>query len=503
MSLAVVGAFSSADPTGRIVARRCSIPGAGCLRIHPLVHRNVLWSDVAPHDTMRSHLASRHVRELSCRVVCAGGVGAMQRGGARIIFRRATAGSHRCEYTAQIAQINREILRLGNVHLHGRSCRLTCEHAHLYTSVGARIDIRCPFAQACVSTERSFEQSAGTPTVHTHTHTRPHSFHTPIGMACFRKAVCAALLAGGLTQALVAPVGPKQPAHALRKPKVALQQVDIGSLIADSQRQLARAEARHRRAIARARKGLSTLLVSSGRAMGATVGRHAAALEASASSLKAAAALARRVADDESVPASAGAKPAQKHEGWGGADMELRAKLRAKADMADHEAAKFSRSSARAAREGSTDAMSALEDSLRTVSRKVGDVTPILDDTRAALDAAAKGVPASAAPAAAKPKTLADAEVVLAKAVSSSRAQAAASKSQFSKDIADEARSVSKKVDVGYIWGEAPVDFPLMLERSGGRRHGPEVPRGRAVKIWLESTSQSSDLGEVGAIGTA
>lgn len=214
-------------------------------------------------------------------------------------------------------------------------------------------------------------------------------------------------MAAGVAQALVAPAGRGRPGRASRQHMVSLQQVDIGSLIANPQRNLAKAEARHKGTVARARKGLSDVSVASARTMGSVVDRDAVALEASSSSLKAAAALARRVADKESIPPSA--TKAQKHEAWGDEGSEARAAL----------------------------------------------------DVAKARSAHA----AQAMPSATKPTSLADTEMGLAKAVSAGRAQAVVLDREFSKEIAKEVRAVAKRVEgiaqafVGHL---APKAMPSM-----------------------------------------
>lgn len=215
------------------------------------------------------------------------------------------------------------------------------------------------------------------------------------------------------------------------------QQVDVGSLLATSQRRLQHAEARHARAIEHAKATLAKLLMSEAESLGTSVGSYTSELDRAAANLANAAAAARDGAEK--------AKTNGTSHGWGGEDIEARARIRAKADAADREARRLRRQSARAAREGASQAASLLEDAAQKLSRKVGDLSPLLEEAKSVVDKAASRVEPSAPGKPVPIQQMLDAvDTSLSAAKNATQTEVAVSANKFSKNMARAGQNTAK-----------------------------------------------------------
>mmetsp|Transcript_640 Transcript_640/g.1964 ORF Transcript_640/g.1964 Transcript_640/m.1964 type:complete len:326 (-) Transcript_640:22-999(-) len=165
----------------------------------------------------------------------------------------------------------------------------------------------------------------------------------------------------------------------------------LGSLIGDSQRRLASAEAHHEKVVKQAREHLTSLLATQSEALGSALGAYAEALTNATESLEEAVNT-TKVAVEQQEKAAAN-KPG---DGWGGPEVEARARLSAKVLIMERETRRLSRQQSRTMEEAKRQTVDTFEDAASALSRKIGDASPILDEAKASLEsseaAAAAGI---------------------------------------------------------------------------------------------------------------
>jgi len=166
----------------------------------------------------------------------------------------------------------------------------------------------------------------------------------------------------------------------------------LGSLIGDSQRRLASAEAHHEKVVKQAREHLTSLLATQSEALGSALGAYAEALTIATKSLEEAVNT-TKVAVEQQEKAAAN-KPG---DGWGGPEVEARARLSAKVLIMERETRRLSRQQSRTMEEAKRQTVDTFEDAASALSRKIGDASPILDEAKASLEsseaaAAAAGI---------------------------------------------------------------------------------------------------------------
>eukprot|EP00444_Apocalathium_aciculiferum_P046281 CAMPEP_0183550940 /NCGR_PEP_ID=MMETSP0371-20130417/66851_1 /TAXON_ID=268820 /ORGANISM="Peridinium aciculiferum, Strain PAER-2" /LENGTH=382 /DNA_ID=CAMNT_0025755295 /DNA_START=68 /DNA_END=1212 /DNA_ORIENTATION=+ len=154
----------------------------------------------------------------------------------------------------------------------------------------------------------------------------------------------------------------------------------LGSLIGDSQRRLASAEAHHEKVVKQAREHLTSLLAMQSEALGSALGTYAEALTNATESL-AEAVNTTKVAVE--IQEKAANKPG---DGWGGPEVEARARLSAKVQIMEREMRRLLRKQSRTMEEAKRQTVDTFEDATSALSRKIGDASPILDEAKASLE---------------------------------------------------------------------------------------------------------------------
>lgn len=215
---------------------------------------------------------------------------------------------------------------------------------------------------------------------------------------------------------------------------------EIGSLLAESQRRLQAAESHHEKMVKQAQGRLHTLLLSEASMLAGALQSYSAALSGATNVFIGAANATRAEVDLEERRA---ANATNAGDGWGGPEVEARARLSAKVQMAEREGRRMQRQQVRLLEEAQRKAGDVLEAAVPRLSRKVGDVTPLLEEAKGAfrtLPSRAANVSATVLPAGL---------TQMAEALAVGKVQAAAEVSKAEKDFDAKADNATRALEAG------------------------------------------------------
>lgn len=197
------------------------------------------------------------------------------------------------------------------------------------------------------------------------------------------------LLALAACQAVALPtVAKKPPAAKAKSPKIHVDASEataqLQELMAQASGSLASAERHHERQVQKARKAIEASLDSESKVLGGAVKAYEAELEKSATDLENLVTVSKAaVKEDE----------ARNSGNWGNdPGMESRARLGAQADMAAREVRKAKRMHDRAIHSAELLAEAPLEDTTMHLSRKVGDLSDVVQSAKSLLETAANKI---------------------------------------------------------------------------------------------------------------
>lgn len=186
------------------------------------------------------------------------------------------------------------------------------------------------------------------------------------------RALCLASSAG-LADALVSPASKNISKSTLAAREAGPQQ--LGLMMAQSQQSLAQAEAYYAQAVKKGKDGLAELLTTEAKILGAIIATYGETLTEVAEGLEQAANNTR--AEMAAIP---------QPEGLDFAAEGARARLGAHVDAAEAESRRLGRKRTSALRDAAAKAMQTLEGSAQQLSRKLGDVSAVLDEAKAIVE---------------------------------------------------------------------------------------------------------------------
>lgn len=173
-------------------------------------------------------------------------------------------------------------------------------------------------------------------------------------------------------------------AHAHKVNKKAAQDVfaQVQSVMASSQQALAKAERHHKKIVKQMRKQLETAIDTNAESIGDELGAFAGELE------EARVVFARAVNASKAALAKSQAEP-QKIGVWGTPEDSARARLSAKIGEAEQVIRRTEHKNKLAIHQATDKAEDAIEDEAGKLSRKLGDVTPIVEKAKTSVEAKA------------------------------------------------------------------------------------------------------------------
>lgn len=155
---------------------------------------------------------------------------------------------------------------------------------------------------------------------------------------------------------------------------------ELSSLLAESQRRLASAEKHHEQVVKKAQERLHGMLMSESSSLVVALRNYSESLELGAANLASVANVTKaKLSEQERSAANTSA------EGWGGPVVEERAKLSAKVQLLEREVRRMKRQKDRVLEEACRRAGDTLEDGASRLSRKLGDVSALLEEAKGSL----------------------------------------------------------------------------------------------------------------------
>jgi hypothetical protein len=170
--------------------------------------------------------------------------------------------------------------------------------------------------------------------------------------------------------------------HAAKKAKdVSNVPAQLSQMMAQAQRTLAVAEKHHEKVVEKERGLYTDMLSKEAGVMGKAIFNYTSELDRSISILQAAVNNSKATLALKEPPT----------EGFASALVQARARLSAETDSAEREVRRDQRKRDHAFHQAVSDAGSAMEEGSQKLSRKTGDVSQLLDDSKASLEAIAEG----------------------------------------------------------------------------------------------------------------
>lgn len=162
----------------------------------------------------------------------------------------------------------------------------------------------------------------------------------------------------------------------------------LSGMVASAQQKLGAAERHHKKVVKRIRKESADMLIEEAKIYGDGIYDYSAELLHSVDELQKVVDVAKAgLAQSEATPA--------KPNDWRDPEVAERAKLGAQLASADRTIKKAERRRARAVREGEETGEETLEDEAQKLGMKLGDMTPLVDKAKQALEAAAERKPST------------------------------------------------------------------------------------------------------------